>query len=133
MPLKLSLSKSERLKSKKSIESLFKSGDSFYKFPLKLVYQTTELRSDVPAKAAFSVPKKNIKTAVKRNLIRRRIKEAYRLNKSPLLKQLTTQEKSLICMFIFVGKEVSTYQEIEQAVKYVINKMEKKLDKLGLR
>ena len=67
--------KRERLCSKNLIGQLFDKGDSFLCYPLKVVFLKTELPADVPVQAAFSVGKRNIQSAVKRNQVKRKIKE----------------------------------------------------------
>src|SRR5680860_1391084 len=81
---KFSFKKEERLCSKKIIDKLFSEGDSFLSFPLKVVFMQTSLSVKYPVQAAFTVGKRNFKSAVQRNLIKRKIRETYRLNKFQL-------------------------------------------------
>ena len=79
------LNKNERLKSKKNTGLLFKNGDSLFSFPFKLVYKWLEEGSDKNSvQLLVSVPKRKFKNAVDRNLLRRRIKEAFRKNKTEI-------------------------------------------------
>ena len=86
-------SKSERLSSKKAIEALFKNGKSFYCSPFLIVWAYSNSDIPYPAQVAFSVPKKVFKSAVTRNLIKRRTREAYRKNKAILYDFLTASRK----------------------------------------
>ncbi len=64
----------------------------------------------------FSVPKRQFKHAVDRNLIRRRMKEAYRLNKSLL-------SGTFSIAFIYIGKEIEKYEVIEKGMKSALRKV----------
>lgn len=115
------LSKQERLKSKKLIDELFVSGKSTFVHPIKLMYlELSDL--DTPLKMSVSVPKRYFKSAVDRNLIKRRIREAYRLNNLALKQKLVDQKRHLVLMLIFVGKEKESYLNIETAVKKLVNR-----------
>ena len=116
-----SFRKEERLCSKKIIEKLFLEGKTIFVFPLKIIYIETTLPSEYQVQAAFSVGKKIFKKAVARNLIKRRMREAYRLNKNELYGKLG--EKQIAVFFIFTGKTVSDYKEVEVSVKKGIKKL----------
>ena len=119
---KNSLNKEERLCSRKVIERLFSDGENIFVFPFKVVF--LECSSLSPVQAAFSVSKRNFKLAVTRNLIKRRMREAYRLNKTVLYESVAeNSESQLAVMFIYTGKEVRDYSVIEKGMKKAIAKL----------
>jgi len=122
---KFSFKKEERLCSKKIIDKLFSEGDSFLSFPLKVVFMQTSLSVKYPVQAAFTVGKRNFKSAVQRNLIKRKIREAYRLNKFQLYNVL--EDKQVAIFFIFIGKTIPEYKQVETAMKKGINKLIKEI------
>ena len=71
----------------------------------------------MPAAVLVSVPKKRIKRAVKRNRIKRLIRETYRLNKSSFLSFLEEKDKGVLITFLFVGNESASYAEADAAMK----------------
>ena len=64
-----------------------------------------------------SVPKKLFKRAVKRNLLKRRIREAYRLNKDMLV---SPEGKVTHVLFVYVSKEIMEFSQIEKKVKDIL-------------
>jgi ribonuclease P protein component len=116
------LTKKERLCSTKLIEKLFEQGDSFYIFPLKVVYLKISLHGPHPAEVSFTVSKRNFKRAVVRNLLKRRLREAYRLNKPAFYESIPTGQQVAI-MFIYTCKEVKDYQTIEKGMKKALKKL----------
>ena len=124
-PLKYTFPKSERLHSKKLIQELFDKGSSFYLYPFKVIYLRTE---DVANhQLLVSVSKRKFKNAVTRNLLKRRIKEAYRLHKS-LLFEANEPSGNLLIAYIYTGKEVSPYQLIERKLKKTIARLLSELE-----
>jgi ribonuclease P protein component len=119
--------KEERLCSQKIIGELFSSGESFLAYPLKVVFLKIELEVSYPIQAAFTVSKRNFKRAVKRNLLKRRMREAYRLNKTSLYEGLASKNLQIAIMFVFVGKDVLEYPTIE---KGMLSAFKKLLDKV---
>lgn len=105
-----SFPKSERLHSKKLIDRLFLEGDSFFLYPFSIKQLSIpELSNN---QFLVSVSKKKFKRAVDRNLIKRRIKEAYRLNKREYLEK--NQDKSYMLIgYIYTAKEIHDYDFIE--------------------
>ena len=103
------LGKEERLKSKKLIESLYAEGKSIKNFPLRLIYLQAEHTSNFPVQAGFSVPKRNFKSAVSRNRIKRLLKEAYRLQKTVVYGGV---DKPYVFMISYIGKEELAYDVI---------------------
>ena len=116
-----SFKKEERLTSKKIIDKLFSEGDSFLSFPLKVIFYKTSLSSKYPVQAAFSVGKRNFKLAVHRNFIKRKMREAYRLNKHYLYDVL--DDKQMALFFVFIGKDIPEYKQVETAIKKSIDKL----------
>ncbi len=109
--------KGEKLVSKKDIEELFKNGSSFYLRPLLMKYQPVEGGVN---RAMFSVSKRNFKRAVDRNLLKRRMREAYRLNKH-LLNSET--EDFFHIAFVYVEKSIVPYHQIELKLKKLMRRL----------
>lgn len=118
-------SKAERLCSKKLIERLFGGeGKSFPAFPLRVVYMPLseeEVAADVSI--LVSVPKKRFKRAVKRNRVKRQVREAYRRNKHILTEALAAQEGAprMALAFIWLDGKLHPSVEVEQKVKKLLH------------
>ena len=114
--------KTERLKSATAIARLFKEGHSFGVFPLRLVWMKMPERSDaaVPVQFAVSVSKRNFKSAVVRNRIKRQVREAWRLQKPSLYVQLQGMTGQLAFLVIYTAKEELPFAQIEKAVRTMI-------------
>ena len=117
------LKKEERLCSQKTLGELFASGESFLVFPLKVVFLKSDVPLPYPAQAAFAVSKRNFKRAVKRNRLKRLMREAYRLNKNPLYDELAAKNLHISIMFIFVGKDPLEFSIVEKAMISALKKV----------
>lgn len=124
--VKHTFKKEERLCSKKVIDKLFTEGQTFLAYPLKIVFLPLELQLNFPVQAGFTVSKKNFKRAVKRNRLKRLMREAYRLNKNELYLHLKGQQ--IAVFFIYIGKDISTFEAIEKATKKAFQLILKKLE-----
>lgn len=112
-----SLPRSERLRTLGAIRRLFSEGESGFVFPFRYVwYAEADLEPNV--EVLFSVPKKFHKRANKRNLLRRRTKEAYRLSKHHLLQQLGPKHGDLA--LIYSSSEEVSYRKIEHAIRRIL-------------
>lgn len=119
----MSFTRNERAKSKKLLGALFKEGHSYLAYPFRVVWlEAPPEPSGFPVQVAFSVSKRTFKSAVDRNRIKRRAREAYRLNKDAWYEKLQAQNQSIIMMLIYVAKEELPYKEIEAGVLKMIRK-----------
>lgn len=121
---KHTFSKEERLKSHKEIGLLFGGkADSFAHYPLRLVWRLTDERRG-PALVQFtvSVPKKKFKKAAHRNVLRRRVREAWRQNKYLLLDRLTPEHPQYAWIILYTGQEAFDYDEIEKSMRKIIHR-----------
>lgn len=116
--------KKEKLKSKKLIEQLFDEGQYVSSFPLRLVYLQTTFNDDVIAKTGVSVSKRNFKTAVDRNRIKRLLREVYRLNKAMYFNNITTQYAFMI---LYIGKDKPSLTQVESRMKLLFEKFSRKI------
>ncbi len=117
-----SFGKKERLSSKKSIASLFETGNSFRSQSFSVIWSYSEHTIPFPAQIAVSVTKKSFKKAVDRNRIKRQIKEAWRLNKNSLYDLLKKEEKQIILMLLFTGKKAPDFKDVNNQVNNIISK-----------
>ncbi len=118
------LSKDERLRSFGVIRRLFQDGRGGFIYPFRyMVY--AEADEEFSASVLFSTPKKFHKRANKRNLLRRRMREAYRHNKE----LLSEAGKGAIAdiAIIYSSKEVHDYKTIENALKRVLQNIAQSL------
>lgn len=113
----MTFSKEERLCSKKSIDKLFTGGDSFIAYPLRIVYLCEkESAESTSSQILISVSKKKFKRAVKRNRVKRLIREAYRQQKHMLAKILDEKQLNISIAFLYLKDELPIYQDIEKAM-----------------
>ncbi|MBD3583739.1 ribonuclease P protein component [Flavobacterium selenitireducens] len=105
----LTYPKSEKLKSRKTIERLFTEGKSVSKYPLRLVYIENISETGL-IQMGVSVSKRNFKKAHDRNYFKRCLREAYRLNKHILLANLETPHAF---MLLYQSSERLTSNQIQ--------------------
>ena len=116
--------KEERLCNKKLIDELYHSGSSFLCYPFKVSWLFIADPQPVCAQILFSVSKKRFKKAVDRNLIKRRIREAYRLNKQQQLYDvLTGIDKKIVFSVGYIGKEILAYETIEKKMQKLLTQL----------
>ncbi len=128
-----SLAHNERLRSLGAIRQLFESGRAGFVYPIRYVWNMQEQESSElnpsscicsnSAEVLFNVPKKFHRRANKRNLLRRRVKEAYRLQKSVILGVEGTTPRSFDIALIYSTKEVHSYKTIYNAVRKILEQI----------
>ncbi|MEO9533769.1 MAG: ribonuclease P protein component [Crocinitomicaceae bacterium] len=119
--------KSERIKSRIVLEKVYNEGEMLKAYPFRLKFMVSETEDIGNAKIVVSVPKRLVKRAVKRNRIRRQVKEIYRLNKTDLLSLLQSKSKGLALFLIFTGKETDTFDFMEEKLKKLLDELKKNI------
>ena len=89
-------------------------------FPIRVVYMPVE-QGEAPASILISVSKLRCKMAVKRNRVKRQIREAYRKNKYLLVDELQRREKRLAIAFIYLSDELTATAELEEKMKIALS------------
>lgn len=129
--LRYTLGKAERLKSRKTIEQLFKEGKSFSIYPFRVLFLFNQPSSDnshlskhhAPLQAGFTVSSRHFKKAVDRNRIKRLMKESYRLQKNNLEQVTVLNNNSLAVFFIYIGKEIAAYELVYEKMNLVVQRL----------
>lgn len=130
------LSKEERICSRKLIEKLFNGADShsLSAFPLRVVYMTEGLDEDsedisgAQAQMLVSVPKRYFKRAVKRNRVKRQVREAYRKNKSIVFTRLESLPHKRVSMaFIWLDDKLHDSEFVEKHVQNLLSRIAERL------
>lgn len=124
------LSKSERLCSKKLIETLFSGkGRSMSAFPVRVVYlKLSRTEHEPQAEMLVSVPKRCFKRAVKRNRVKRQVREAFRMHKQQLLDKMKDHaDEKLIMAFIWLDDKLHDSTDVESRISVLVNRISEKL------
>jgi len=122
--------KEERLCNKKLIDELFHNGSSFLCYPFKVAWLFSEFAGHFPVQVVFSVPKRRFNHAVDRNLIKRRIRETYRLYKQEhLYTQLDAAGKKIVLSVGYIGKEITPYEFTEKKMLKLLKQLSAEISK----
>lgn len=111
--------KKEKLKSEILISRLFEEGKSVSSYPLKLIYLDLKGPAAAKIQCGVTVPKRNFKSAVKRNRIKRLLRESYRLHKEEIFNNI---EGSFAFLFLYLGNELPDYREVEKHMQVILKK-----------
>ena len=114
--------KDERLHKKILIKKLFTEGVSFFVYPFRVTTLQTDL-SVLPIQILISVPKQSFKNAVDRNLLKRRIREAYRKNKQVLYKSLQEKHIKILVCFTYTAKVILPFSVIQDKIIILLQRL----------
>lgn len=116
--------KEERLCSRKLLDLLFKDGSSFLLYPFRISYLFVDAPAVFPAQVVINVSKKRFKKAVDRNQIKRRSREAYRLQKGTTLYPVLEGSAQLLIFSVqFVGKKIYEFSFLEKKMDGALKKL----------
>ena len=119
--------KKQKLCSETVIKEMFSNGKSFTTSAVRLVWKEDNNEDEVTVKSIIVVPKKKIRLAVKRNIIRRRMKEAYRLNKVELETILKSKNLQLSIALIYQNGKILPYNSIVEEIKLILGRLSKEI------
>lgn len=122
---RFTLSKEERICSKKLINELFTgNGRSMTAFPLRVVFMKRTIVDDQPRAAMLvSVPKRYFKHAVDRNRVKRQVREAFRRNKSIITQNLTDDHEAVAMAFVWLTDEKFPSSEVENRMVKLLTRI----------
>lgn len=122
--------KAYKLCSTRLIDSAFSDGSAVKIYPFKLILGEVSEQQEMPFhfQIIFTVPKRNVKGAAKRNLIKRRMKEAFRLNKKDFEIYLTKKNLRKTLFLIYLEKEILSYDQIQKKMIELLEKSIKHLE-----
>lgn len=122
---RFTLSKEERICSKKLINELFTgNGRSMTAFPLRVVFMKRNIVDDQPRAAMLvSVPKRYFKHAVDRNRVKRQVREAFRRNKSIITQNLTDDHEAVAMAFVWLTDEKFPSSEVENRMVRLLTRI----------
>lgn len=112
--------KQERLSGRKRIDALFAYGKGGFVYPFRYICRVVDDAPVCGISILITVPKKNHKRAVKRNKLKRRMREAFRLGKGALSEKIAAGNRQVDMALIYVSKEVEEYKTIENAVGKIL-------------
>jgi ribonuclease P protein component len=117
------LSRNERLKSRKQIDLLFRQGTHLNMFPLRVSYISAVGSKDEPLQFGVGVSGKWFKKAVDRNRVKRLVRESWRLQKNGLRLLLLEKQLNMIVFIVYTGRELPEYENIRESTGRVIDQL----------
>jgi ribonuclease P protein component len=141
---KHTLSKAEKLKSRKQIDELFASGKGFTAYPVKVMYKLVDSKELIVGSEAVlpattnhqpssvqigvTASSRNFKHAVDRNRIKRLLREAYRHQKHELIQVTEAKGLQVSVFFIYLDKTLPTFEMLDDKMRYCLKRLRKILE-----
>ena len=119
--------KKQKLCSEKAIDRLFETGESISEDPFRAVWSLEKNKDNSLIKVLIVVSKKRIKLATSRNIIKRRIRESYRLQKRNLESFLMKNKQQIILSIIYQQEKILSYKVLEKKINLLLNRLIKQL------
>ena len=126
--MEFTFGKEDRLCSRKDIETLILKGHCSFVYPFKFYWNIVDIQNQ-PVKIAFAVPKKRFKHANKRNLIKRRMREAFRMQKPFFSSELVKLNLKLQLLTVYVSNDIMNFNEIDKKIKILLDNIKNDIQK----
>ena len=123
------LSKNERLASRKLIDKIFnREGEMISKFPLSFIFLKHELNASLPAQVMFSVPTRKFKKAHDRNRVKRLMKESYRLQKHSFYQSIIIKSnRQYACCLMYNSDVMPDLESLNGKIQYILNEFSSRI------
>ena len=126
--------KSQHLCSKKRIDTLFAAKTSFVVYPIRVIYHLEPSQADLTAvQLLLSVSKRHFKRAVKRNRVKRQLREAYRNNSSALRRLVAEQSLHLDIAFLWLADELYSSELVNEKICEAITVLTNKINDISVK
>src|ERR1700756_1563615 len=114
--MRFTFKKEERLYGHAALENVYENGKHLYCNNIKILFIEVPQSTYPACRVVFSVPKRNFKKAVDRNVIKRRMREVYRNHKHLLYEHLAEKQKSIHIYLIYTSKQIIAFDELKENV-----------------
>jgi ribonuclease P protein component len=125
--MRFTFKKEERLYGHAALENVYENGKHLHSNNIKILFLEVPQSTFPACRVVFSVPKRNFKKAVERNLIKRRMREVYRNHKHLLYEHLAEKQKNIHVYLIYSSKQIISFDELKenllQALQLLANRV----------